>query len=100
VPATIYPFDYKPKFKRVPNAAGHTDLLPATVTVTAPNYPESKFVLNAEVPKMTVTMTPAKLRGGKNVITVEAKDVGTGKPVEARVMSGADRSATPTRPSR
>jgi hypothetical protein len=90
LPATIYPFDYTPKFKRVPNADGHTDVVPPTVTVTAPNYPTTTFQLAAEVPKMTATMNPGELHGGKNVITIEARDATTGKPVEARVMLGGD----------
>jgi hypothetical protein len=90
LPATIYPFDYTPKFKRVPNGDGHTDVVPPTMTVTAPNYPTSTFQLAAEVPRMIVTMKPNALHGGKNVITIEARDLTTGKPVEARVMSGDD----------
>ena len=85
LPATIYPFDYTPKFKRVPNAAGHTDVVPPTVTVTAPYYPDQKFQLAAEVPKLI-----ANMRREKNTITIEAKDATTGKPVEMRVMSGGD----------
>jgi hypothetical protein len=89
-PATTYPFDYAPKFKRVPNADGHTDLTPPTVTVTAAGYPQIKFPLAAEVPKMMVEMKPPAnaLRRGKNTITIEAHDAATGKPVEARVMLG------------
>jgi hypothetical protein len=90
LPATNYAFDYTPKFKRVANAEGHTDVVPPTVTVTAPNYPTTTFQLPAQVPKMTVVMKPSALRGGKNVITIEARDAATGKPVEARVMSGSD----------
>jgi hypothetical protein len=90
LPATIYPFDYTPKFKREANAEGHTNVVPPMVTVTAPNYPTSTFQLPAEVPKMIVTMKPGELHGGKNVITIEARDAATGKPVEARVMSGSD----------
>jgi len=90
LPATIYPFDYTPKFKREPNAVGHTNVVPATVTVTAPNYPTSTFQLPADVPKMIVTMKPNALHGGKNIITIEARDAKTGKPVEARVMLGGD----------
>ena len=90
LPATIYAFDYTPKFKRVANAEGHTDLVPPTVTVTAPGYPTTTFQLPATVPKMTVVMKPSELHGGKNVITIEASDAATGKPVEARVMSGSD----------
>ena len=90
LPATIYAFDYTPKFKRVANAEGHTDVVPPIVTVTAPNYPTSTFQLPAQVPKMIVTMKPSALHGRKNVITIEARDAVTGKPVEARVMSGND----------
>jgi hypothetical protein len=90
VPATLYPFDYTLKFNRRPNADGHTDVVPPMVTVTAPTYPTSTFPLPVEVPKMIVTMQPAELHGGKNVITIEAKDAKTGKPVELRVMSGSD----------
>jgi hypothetical protein len=90
LPATIYAFDYTPKFKRVPNAEGHSDVVPPTVTVTAPNYPPTTFQLPAQVPKMIVTMKPPELHRGKNVITIEARDAATGKPVEARVMSGSD----------
>jgi hypothetical protein len=39
---------------------------------------------------MTVAMKPNALHGGKNVITIDARDAATGKPVEARVMSGGD----------
>lgn len=89
-PATTYPFDYELKFKRVPNADGHTDVMPPTVTVTAPGYPEIKFPLAVEVPKMIVEMKPKAeaLRRGKNNITIEARDAASGKPVEARVMLG------------
>ena len=90
LPASIYAFDYTPKFKREPNAEGHTNVVPPMVTVTAPNYPTSTFQLPAEVPKMTVTMKPGELHGGKNVITIEARDAATGKLVEARVMSDSD----------
>src|SRR5260370_33497987 len=81
LPATIYPFDYTPKFKRVPNADGHTDVVPPTVTVTAPNYPTSTLQLPAEVPKMIVTMKRNQLHGGRNVLTIDTHDASTGKPV-------------------
>jgi hypothetical protein len=92
VPASFYPFDYPLKYKRVPNGDGHTDLVPRTVTVTAPGYPTTTFRLAADIPKLIVEMTPAaaKLRPGKNVVTVHARDAATGKPVEARVMVGLD----------
>jgi hypothetical protein len=37
---------------------------------------------------MKVEMKPAKLRRGKNIVTITAVDSVTGKPVEARVMGG------------
>ncbi len=98
-PASFYPFDYKLRYNRVPNADGHTDVVPPMITVTAPayptgasgpSYPVTKFRLPAEVPKMIVEMEPApdQLRRGKNVVTIHAHDAATGKPVEARVMLG------------
>jgi hypothetical protein len=100
LPATIYPFDYTVKFKRVPNAEGHSDVVPPMVTVTSTGYPETRFPLAAEVPKMNVVMKPSadQLRRGKNVVTVEARDAVTGKPVEARVMSGDDIAGDTNKP--
>ncbi len=91
-PGTFYPFEYPVKFKRVPNREGHTDLVPPMVTVSAPGYPVTTFPLAAEVPKLIAEMTPepTKLRRGKNVVIVQARDAATGKPVEARVMFGDD----------
>jgi hypothetical protein len=94
LPATVYPFDYTPTFKRVPNAEGHTDLVPPTVTVTAPYYPTSSFPLKAEVPKAIVELK----REGRNKIIVEAKDATTGKPVEMRVMMGDDAIGDTNKP--
>lgn len=88
--AAYYPFKLPFKFIRVPNAAGHTDLLPPNVTVQAGGYPASTFRLSAAVPRAIVEMTPpaSALRPGKNTVTVKARDAGTGKPVELRVMLG------------
>jgi hypothetical protein len=41
-----------------------------------------------QVPVMKAEMKPAKLRRGKNRVTITAVDSVTGKPVEARVMGG------------
>jgi hypothetical protein len=79
---------WKPKPVRVPNAAGHKDVLPPAVTLQAPGYRTVTFRLPMEIPSMKVTMSPAKLRRGKNTVTVTAVDAATGKPVEARVMGG------------
>ncbi len=100
LPATIYPFDYTVKFKRVPNADGHNDVVPPMVTVSAASYPASTFRLPAEVPKMMVEMKPSpdRLRRGKNVVTVQARDATTGKPVEARVMFGDDVAGDTNKP--
>lgn len=98
LPATQYPFDYQVKFKRIQNAQGHTDLVPPSITMTAEGYAPVTFPLAAEIPKMAVKMTPARLRAGKNVVTIEAHDAKTGKPVEARVMFGDDIAGDTNKP--
>jgi hypothetical protein len=100
LPATIYPFDYTVKFKRVPNADGHSDIIPPMVTAAATGYPETIFRLSAEVPKMSVVMKPPadQLHRGKNMVIVEARDGVTGKPVEARVMFGDDIAGDTNKP--
>jgi hypothetical protein len=89
VPRTGYPNKYKARLKRVPNADGHTDVVAPTVTLTAEGYKTLVFTLPMDVPKMVVEMSPSpdQLKPGKNIITVTARDVATGKPVEARVMA-------------
>ncbi|HEX8153649.1 MAG TPA: hypothetical protein VF698_11010 [Thermoanaerobaculia bacterium] len=86
--ATFYAFKWPTKFVREPNADGHTNVVAPTVTVSFDSYPEVKFPLPVETPKMTLAMTPAKLKRGRNTVTITAKDVATGQPVEARVMLG------------
>jgi hypothetical protein len=100
LPATGYPFDYKVKFTRVPNAQGHTDLVPPNVTATAEGFDPVTFPLAAEVPKAIVSMKPAadQLHSGDNTVTVEAHDAATGKPVEMRVMLGDDIAGTTNQP--
>ena len=92
LPATVYPFDYTVRYKRVPNAEGHRDVVAPIMTATAEGYPTVKFPLAAEIPKMIVEMKPPpdKLHRGKNTFAIEAHDATTGKPVEARVMMGDD----------
>jgi hypothetical protein len=86
--ASYYPFPFKFHYVRVPNAEGHTDVVPPMVTVSAEGYPETKFRLSTPPPpKLTVEMTPSKLHPGENKVTVTAKDP-EGKPVEMRVMAG------------
>jgi len=100
-PATFYPIEYALKYTRVPNAEGHTELVPPMIIVTAPAYPdaaggppwpEMRFRLAADVPTLVVEMTPPaeKLRRGANNVTIAAHDAATGKPVEMRVYVGAD----------
>ncbi|MEA2464776.1 MAG: hypothetical protein QOJ98_2523 [Acidobacteriota bacterium] len=89
VPRTGYPNKWKGRLKRVPNAEGHFDVAAPLVTLTAEGYKTLTFPMPMDVPKMVVEMTPPadQLKPGKNVITVTARDVATGKPVEARVMA-------------
>lgn len=88
--ATGYPYKAIYKLVRVPNAEGHTDVVPPLVTVRADSYPLMTFRLPMTIPKMIVEMKPSakELRRGKNTVTVFAHDSETGKPVEARVMLG------------
>jgi hypothetical protein len=89
-PYTSYDIKWQPKFVRVPNAAGHTDVVVPKITVTAPNY--APVTLDAPMTrgKLVVEMTPpvARLKRGKNVVTVTARDAETNKPVELRVYLG------------
>ncbi|HEY6844471.1 MAG TPA: hypothetical protein VI391_09900, partial [Thermoanaerobaculia bacterium] len=100
LPATGYGFPYKVKFKRVPNAQGHTDLVPPNITATAEGYPTVTFPLAAEVPKAIITMKPAagELHAGENTVTIEAHDATSGKPVELRVMFGDDIAGMTNQP--
>src|SRR5581483_9828509 len=85
--STGYPFKWPVKYVRVKNSEGHEDTVPPVVKVISPYYPEVSFPMPSKPGKMIVSMTPAKLRPGKNTITVTAKDAETGEPVEARVMA-------------
>ncbi len=87
-PGTIWPIQWKATLVRVPNADGHTDLLPPNVTVTAPGYAPVVFRMPLATRKMIVEMQPATLKPGKQSVTFTARDAGTGAPVEARVMMG------------
>ena len=88
--ATYYPFLYKPKFRRIPNAEGHTDLAPSLVTIESPYYPKVTMNLPVKVPQMIVEMNPpaSRLKPGENTVTISARDADSGKAVEARVMVG------------
>jgi hypothetical protein len=88
--ATYYPFKYTPKFRRIPNAEGHTDLAPSLVTIESPYHPKVTLNLPVKVPQMIVEMNPpaARLKPGENTVTISARDAESGKAVEARVMVG------------
>jgi hypothetical protein len=90
IPKTGYPNKWTARLKRVPRADGHSDIVLPTLTLKATNYKPLSFKLNMDLPRMTVTMSPSsdQLKVGMNTITVTAKDVATGAPVEARVMAG------------
>jgi hypothetical protein len=87
---TFYQFNIPSLTARVANAQGHTDIVPATMTLTAPGYE----VLNVPVPttigKMDAKLSPPadKLKPGTNTITVISTDSATGKPVEGQVYIG------------
>lgn len=88
VPKTGYANKWTARLKRVPRADGHSDVVLPTVTLKATGYKPLTFKLNMDVPRMKVEMTPSTLQVGKNTVTVTARDVATGAPVEARVMAG------------
>jgi hypothetical protein len=86
---TGYPNNWTARYKRVPNAQGHTDLAPPVMTLTATGY--EKLTLPMPMPEihaMTVDLSPKQLKRGTNTITVTAKDARTGKPVWGHVMAG------------
>jgi hypothetical protein len=85
-----YPFKWPMKFRRVPNATGHTDLSRPIVTLRAPGYPELNYELDLEMAQVALDMTPkvSQFKNGDNTITVTARDVKSGKPVEMRVNFG------------
>lgn len=95
-----YPFKWPTHYTRVPNAAGHSDLVPPEVVVTAEHYPDVKFPLPVVVPSLELELIPPakQLHSGKNVITVSARDAKTKKPVEMRVMLGDRAIGTSNEP--
>lgn len=89
LPTTFYRIPWaRPRLVRVPNAQGHRDVKAPEVRIEAAGYRTVVFPLPVEVPVMKVEMKPAKLRRGRNTVTVTAVDAATGAPVEARVMGG------------
>ncbi len=89
-PYASYEIRWTPKFVRVPNAAGHTDLTVPKITVTADGYAPVTLDFPIQPGQLIVEMTPPlnQLKRGKNTITVTARDAATNQPVELRVLAG------------
>lgn len=89
-PWTNYEIKWPVKFNRVTNSAGHIDLVPPSITVTADGFEPVTLRMPAQPRIVIVEMSPAagKLKRGRNSVTVNARDAETGKPVELRVMLG------------
>lgn len=89
-PTTYYQFKWPRKMVRVPRADGHSDVVPATMTITAPGYETVTTPTPTAVPTMVITITPppAEWKLGVNKIQINAKDSLTGKPAEAQVYAG------------
>jgi hypothetical protein len=88
LPTTFYKVPWKKQPFRVANATGHRDVVAPEVRIEAAGYKTAAFRLPLDVGAMKVSMTPAKLKRGRNTVTITAVDSSTGKPVEARVMGG------------
>ena len=89
-PWTNYEIEWPAKFLRVPNAAGHTDLVAPSITISAAGYAPVTMQLPMTAPKVRVEMSPSagQLKPGKNTVTFTARDTETNKPVELRVLLG------------
>lgn len=88
---TYYKIPVPTKTARVPNAAGHTDIVPPMMTLTAPGYETVNVRFPATVPALKTSISPdvKKLVPGKtSTITVTTIDATTGKPAEMQVMVG------------
>lgn len=98
VPTAAARLEWDPRLKRVPNAAGHTDVAAPSFTLSADGYEPLTIPAPIEVHTMILEMSPtaAELRPGKNIVTITARDSATGQPVEARVMVGATTIAGET----
>lgn len=89
-PYTAYDIKWAPKFVRVPNGEGHTDLVAPKITVTAKGYAPVIVDVPLTPGEVIVEMTPpvTQLRRGKNQVIVTARDASTNEPVELRVFLG------------
>lgn len=100
VPTAAAILEWNPRLKRVPNAAGHTDVVAPSFTLEADGYEPLTIPAPIEIRTMTVEMTPAaaELRPGRNVVTITTRDSATGQPVEARVMAGLQIAGESNKP--
>lgn len=89
-PWTNYQIEWPVKLLRIPNAAGHTDLVPPSITVSAPGFTPVTMKMPVVARTVIVEMSPKaeKLKPGKNTVMFTARDAATGEPVELRVMLG------------
>lgn len=87
-PTSYYPFPWPRQLHREPNAQGHSDVVAPMMTISAPGYESVNARVPTSVPKMIVSVRPARLKTGVNRVTVSATDEQTGKPVEAQVYYG------------
>lgn len=89
-PTTYYQFQWPRKMVRVPRPDGHSDVVPATMTISAPGYETVTTPTPTAVPAMVVSVVPpvAHWKRGRNVVHISAVDSLTGKPVEAQVYAG------------
>ncbi len=92
-PTSYYVFNWPRKLVRVPNAQGHTDVVPPTMIISAAGYEAVRVPVPTIVPKMLASMK----RSGKT-ITVTATDSITGKPVEGQVYLGEQTIGFTNRP--
>jgi hypothetical protein len=98
---TYYPFKWPTKFNRIKNpTTGHSDVVSPTVTIKKEHYPTITFPMPVTMPQVKLELMPpaAQLHPGRNVITVFAKDVASGKPAELRVMFGDTPAGTTNEP--
>ena len=88
LPQSGYAWKWPRKLVRVPNAQGHTDVVPPNVTITAAGYDPIIVQMPAAITKVNASIAPEKLRAGANRVTVTVTDASTGKPVEGQVYLG------------
>ncbi len=82
-PTTYYVFNWPRILIRVPNADGHSDVRPVSMSITAPGYETVHTLPPTELPKMITSM-----KRDAHSLTITATDSDTGKPVEAQVYLG------------